>query len=96
MTITALTNQSIYDLAVQVLGTADGAMALALANDLAATDNLVPGQVLTIPTNWREVATKQIADYYEAKKLKPATGTTGDSLPGGINYMGIEINFIVS
>ena len=97
MKIKTLTNQTIFDLAVQIFGMADAAQVLALENNMSVTDSLVPGQELTVPALWQDIANRQIAAYYANNALTPATGATGDSIAaGGINYMGIEINFVVS
>jgi hypothetical protein len=67
--ITALQNQSLFDLAIQYAGSSEAAFALAVANNLSVTDDLQPGQQL------REagVINKSIADYYAGRQLKPAT-----------------------
>ena len=93
MTQTVLDRQNIFDLAVQTTGNASTAFDLALLNDLSLTDNLDTGQELVLI----DKENKAVADYYDAKQLKPATGITEEQARiGGINFMGIEIDFIVS
>lgn len=88
--------QNILDIAVQHTGTAETAYEIAEANGLSLTDELPA--VLTIPDEiTAEVKTK---NYYEARRLTPATDiSVAETLLspfGGINYMGIEIDFKVS
>ncbi len=73
MTITALHNQSLIDLAVQEYGTADAVVPLALANGLSLTDTLTAGQALVGIELEGDAA---IVRYYSANNIKPATATT--------------------
>ena len=93
MKLTVLDRQDLFDIAIQTSGNASAAFDLALENDLSLTDNLEVGEAVTAV----ETQNKPIADYYSAKQLKPATGITEEQARvGGINFMGIEIDFIVS
>jgi len=74
MKLTVLDNQSLFDLAVQALGGAEAAFSLALENDLPITEELTAGQIIIAVGTQN----KAIADYYENKQLKPATGITDD------------------
>jgi hypothetical protein len=93
-TAVAIENQTMLDIALQYCGDADGALETAIANGLSLTDSLSPGQTLTLP----EIpANRAVASYYGVNGIKPATGTTQDDTPpGGISFMGIQIDFIVS
>ena len=97
--ITILHNQSLLDLAVQHTGTAENAFALAVANGLSLTDDLKAGDWLI--TNRQGLkANKDILNYYQAKKLQPATAisqelSTNNQLQG-IDYWAIQMDFIVS
>jgi hypothetical protein len=94
-TVKVLQGQSIFDIAIQELGSAEGAFDLAVLNGISITDELTPGQELALPT----VVNKQIASYYANKGLKPATALTLTNMPaalGGIDYWAIETAFMVS
>lgn len=88
--VTVLEGQSLFDLAVQTAGSVEAVFALAVANGLGITGTLQPGQLLATVT----VREQGIYAYYRAKGLAPATGRV--ELPGGIGYMGIGIDFIIS
>ena len=66
----ALQGQSIFDIAVQELGSAEAVYDLAVLNGLSVTDVLEIGQEILLPA----VSNKTIADYYSNKLIKPATG----------------------
>ena len=93
-TAVAIENQTMLDIAIQYCGDADSALDVAIANGLSLTDSLQPGQILTLP----EIpANRAVANYYGVNGIKPATGETPETAPpGGISYMGIQIDFIVS
>ncbi len=87
-------NQTIFDIAMQYCGDADSALTTAIANGLSLTASLTPGQSLTLP---EMPANRAMVNYYGVNSIKPATGTTqNDTPPGGISFMGIQIDFIVS
>ena len=93
MKLRVLDRQSIFDLAVQALGSVEAAFALALENGLSLTEDLTAGQPVIIAGE----KSKAIADYYTAKQLKPATGITlEEQKQEGIDFWGIEFDFIVS
>jgi len=93
MKSTVLDRQSLFDIAIQESGSTSAAFDLALENDLSLTDNLEVGE----PVVAVETQNKPVSDYYNSKRLKPATGMTDEQTHiGGINFMGIEIDFIVS
>ena len=94
----ASNSQSLLDIALQHTGTADTAIYIALSNGLSLTADLLSGQALAIP-DLR--GNRAMAQYYTVNHIMPATGDTADgetAIPayGGINYMGIEIDFKVS
>jgi len=94
MNVRVLDNQSQFDIAIQCLGSAEAAIQLAFLNDVSVTDDLKAGRELELT----DVVNKQIANYYTTKGLHPATGITDDEVAafGGIGYMAIGIDFIVS
>jgi hypothetical protein len=77
MVVSVLSNQSIYDISIQVTGTADNAFLIAKANQIAVSDKLTNGQQLVIPN----VITKdaKALQYYAARNIIPATGLNNRS-----------------
>ena len=84
--ITALHNQSLFDISIQVYGSIAYVFELALANGLSITSDLVPGQIIEVPEI--EVESTSIRDYYAANGIKPATAIIEENLPteGDCNY----------
>lgn len=95
---TVMSGQSLLDMAVQVYGNADAAFDIALEAGMAITDEPAPGTVLPVPESARSDA--WIAARYGRGGWRPATYITAENLTdvpyGGIDFMGIEIDFIVS
>ncbi|MDD3079086.1 MAG: hypothetical protein PHH37_08280 [Paludibacter sp.] len=86
--------QSIIDIAIQELGSAEGAYDIAVLNDISITDTLNVGTELTMP----DVVNKSIAAYYKYKRINPATSLCESDtvlLPGGIGYWCVGVDFIV-
>ena len=65
-----LENQTLLDIAIQALGAAEAAFDIALLNNLSITDTMIPGTELAMPA----IVNTDIAAYYAAKGLRPATG----------------------
>jgi len=86
MVITALNNQSLFDIAIQVYGSVKYVFDLALANGLSITYVLEPGQHIEAPEI--NVESNDIQNYYMSNGIKPATAITADQLPqeGNCNY----------
>ena len=94
METVATYRQSILDIAIQHLGDAQKAFDLAMLNDRSITDDIEPGDRLTIDETQRN---RRMVQYYSVNALMPATALDGElQKPGGINFMGISIDFIVS
>lgn len=87
MTITALHNQSLFDLAIQVFGSVAYAFELALANGLSITSDLEPGQLITLPNSspLGRSGGASIANYYAANGIKPATALRPEDVATGDN-----------
>lgn len=88
--------QSLLDMAVQTAGSMEAAFDLAVANGVSLTATLKDGQVLaTVPV--RNAGTVR---YYSVQKIMPATALSREEISvlerGGIGFMGIEMEFIVS
>jgi LysM repeat protein len=64
-----LAGQTLIDIAIQYLGSAESAFELAVLNGLSITDDIIAGQELLLP----EPSNKTISTYYKNKGIKPAT-----------------------
>ena len=99
MTVTALHNQSLLDLALQHTGTIESVFEFAEANTLNITDDVVASKILALSV---EVFTnKDILAYYTAKNLQPATAFTKEDeqvfeRQEGISIWAINLDFIVT
>jgi len=82
--ITIVEGQTLFDIAIQVSGSAEAAFEMALINSIGITDELTPGMVLS-PAG---IFNKQIASYYHDKQIKPATSivTVNASESGIFDY----------
>jgi len=89
--------QSFWDMVIQGTGDIENAFARALLNGVSVTDDLPIGYEFKTG----DVTNKRIQALFNPKH-KPATfeafPSTGDLSPvkGGIGYMQIEVDFIVS
>jgi hypothetical protein len=65
----------------------------AILNGIPVTENIRTGTDLVYPS----ILDRQIADYYKAKDIYPATSMEScPGGPGGIGYMAVGLTFIVS
>lgn len=96
MEVKAKDRQSLPDMALQTAGSMEAACRLAQANDVSITDPLQEGQVLTTTT----VENADNVRRYAAQHIEPATAPDAEEMTSlvqeGIDFMGIEIDFIVS
>ncbi len=85
-------------MAVQECGSFEAAFALSERNDIALTDDLSAGQELEIATE--NIGNKRIVAALAVQDVRPATAISAEDAAlvpwGGIGFMGIEIDFIVS
>ncbi|MDU1893041.1 MAG: hypothetical protein E6767_20385 [Dysgonomonas sp.] len=86
----ALESQSLFDIAVQSCGAVEAVLDLAVANNISITDALHPGQLI----DNTDIKDNRVFDYYRTKGLTPASGDV--EVRGGIGYMAVGIDFIVS
>lgn len=100
MAINVLTGQSLFDLAMQELGSVEGVFELAEKADVSLTDELAVGVLLNVPVDPLD---RQVVDYYKANGITPATAITKDNTSGGgdismegIEFWAVEYDFIVS
>ena len=99
MQVTAKNNQSLFDMAVQTLGSAEAIFDIAIANGISITDDLTVGQTLQI-THKSDYSQRRTAAYYSINGIMPATAIslTEDIsvLQEGIEFWAVELDFIVS
>jgi hypothetical protein len=69
METTVLEGQSLLDIALQELGSLEGAYNLAVLNGLSLTDSLTAGMTLQLP----DVVDRRIKTYYSERNIRPAT-----------------------
>ncbi|WP_300978937.1 hypothetical protein [Flavobacterium sp.] len=93
--ITAVSNQSLLDIAIQEDGNVLAAFDWALANGVSITDTLAPGQKLNTANSSYKNA--DVAKYFKGKSQMVATALNNNELIEtlGIGTMAIESTFIV-
>lgn len=92
--VTVKDGQTLFDIAVQSLGSVDRVFDLAQLNGLGISDELVSGQVLLLPDV--DFDDGDVVDKFE-DTWYPASGDgENEKPPGGIGYMQIGTNFKVS
>lgn len=87
--------QSLLDIAVQTSGSTEAAFELSKANDTSVTETLPDGRILESVA----VVNRETARRYKCLCIEPATALSEKDMTlvqEGINFMGIEIDFIVS
>lgn len=94
MKVKVLSFQSLADIAVRYTGNMENLVAIAAANDLALDADLAAGQEIEIPEDDVEINTG-IVRVFKNNSLNPASADTLDTVLGGIDYMGIQIDFWV-
>lgn len=99
MTVTALHNQSLLDLALQHTGTIESVFEFAEANALNITDDVQAGAPLYLGEGLG--VRNEILSYYTAKNLQPATAFSKEDEQvferlEGISIWAINFDFIVS
>ncbi|MDR1984972.1 MAG: hypothetical protein LBQ28_09145 [Prevotellaceae bacterium] len=93
----ALNNQSLLDIAIQELGSAEAAFDIAKANNISITDDLQAGQILQIPQLSGDYVRKQTVNYYKVNEIKPATSIGNEVfIYEGIEFWAVEMDFGVS
>lgn len=96
MKVKPLDRQSLLDIAIQTSGSVEAAFELAAKNDIAISEELARDAELETVA----VTDKIVLSRYEARNIRPATEVSPEDMQrvpyGGIGFMGIEIDFIVS
>lgn len=88
--------QTLFDIAISQLGDFDAALDLSVANDVSLSQTLNQGKVISFDNNLKN---SSVVRFFNTSKLTPATGidfSNRTPVVGGISYMGINLNFIVS
>jgi len=86
--------QSLPDITLQECGELQEALVLSKTNNLGLTEDLSTGDTLFYPVK------RDITSVLSAKKVYPATAISKEDeelVPyGGVNFMAVEMDFIVS
>lgn len=97
-TVKTLDNQRLIDIAMQELGDVEREFELALLNGLSVNDELEAGTEIKVPDF--EKTKRNVVATFTNTSLLPASAfednITDPLPPGGIGYMQIGTNFIVS
>lgn len=72
MTVIAENNQTLIDIAIQYMGSAEHAMKIALENDIEVTATISTGDALVIPDYELSSAEERVVKYLQNKNIKPA------------------------
>jgi hypothetical protein len=96
--ITVLYNQSLQDIALQHCGTIEAMADIVKLNDLSWTPDLVPGQIIQIPS--KDYGFQEVVNFFTLNKIQPANALTDEDKAliegnSGIGFWEIENNFIV-
>ncbi len=94
----AIQNQTLLDLAIQECGSVAAAFELAVANGMSLTDDLTPGQNISIPETVENGDT-QVLSYVQKNNVRPASADFESSAAQtlqGIDYWIIGVDFKVS
>lgn len=83
--ITAVSNQSLLDIAIQEDGNILAVFEWALANGISITEELVPGQKLIVPSSLNR--DNDIAQYFKSKTQNIATSYKVQLLDNSLDYM---------
>lgn len=94
MEMTVKDGQSLLDMQLIACGSIDGVVQMCAINDMGITDDLEDGQIIKAG----DVYAGQIVALYGNRGIEPATALDPESAQtfGGIGYMRIGIDFIVS
>ena len=71
MTIKALHNQTLLDLAIQQYGSAEAVVSMAISNNISITEDIEVGN--KISTEQENISNQPIAQYFQSNRLYPAT-----------------------
>ena len=89
--------QTQVDIAIQELGDIERLFEIALLNDKRITDDLPAGSFIQVPDY--DLRKRDIVNVFKLPVNKPASGVAlinGEPQPEGIEYWGIEMDFVIS
>lgn len=96
--VSAMKGQTLFDIAVQQTGSAENALAIAIANGLSLSAVLEAGTDIEMPSTLK--ADAKVVNYLAGKGIKPASdadeNNTEVPLLEGIGYWAIGVDFIIS
>lgn len=92
MQTTVLEDQSLLDMTIQMGGSLESVFDLALQNNMSITNQIETGLSISLES----ISDNRIVNYYNTNKLTPATAIVETQTKGGIGYMAVGIDFIVS
>jgi hypothetical protein len=85
--------QCLVDIAMQESGAVDAVVSLAMLNDVEITKDFSAGESVVLGG----VLNTRVSAVFKDNGLFPASNTVSDEIePGGIGYMIIALDFIVS
>lgn len=76
MKVKVLQGQSLFDIAIQKIGSAEGAFDLAVLNGLSLTDELASGSELSLPA----ATNSSVVAYYMNREIQPATALSSTDI----------------
>lgn len=94
MEVTVKDRQTVLDVQIIACGCLEGIISTCALNDISVTESLTDGQVLQVA----EVVQASVAKTYANKGYSPATDIESDAIVkvGGIGFMAVEMDFVVS
>jgi hypothetical protein len=95
--VPVLPGQTLIDIALQELGDCEQLFELAKMNNISATDDLAAGSLVFVPDY--SLDKKELVKLFANPMNKPASSRSNITIPTGpegIDYWGIEIDFVVS
>ncbi|AXG70426.1 hypothetical protein KORDIASMS9_02666 [Kordia sp. SMS9] len=84
-TVTVIDRQNVFDIALQVYGDARAARDIAKANQINETDDLTPGQKISLPES--QYTNTDVLQFYNLKTVIPVTDT---HIQIGVGYWSTE------
>ena len=79
-------------MAIQMGGKLESVFDLALQNNMSITNQMKSGVSISLES----ISDNQIVNYYQQNNITPATSIIDTRQQGGIGYMAVGIDFIVS
>ncbi|MEG2276684.1 MAG: hypothetical protein RSA53_05545 [Odoribacter sp.] len=86
--------QTLIDVAIICFGGIENLIALAEKNNVSITSELTAGYVIEM--GGIEIQDRQVVRQYNYNDIVPATGISTDEILEGIEFWGIEIDYIIS